>query len=316
MLQLKRFIILFSALVAVASAGCGDGGNDYFCEKRLNQIHIVMTHNSLSHRRGVYPARNQNHDLVKQFKDGVRGFNFDLRASDRSDTKIWTKHGRSQSYDPTDQIKKLVEELEKEENQYEVIVIQVQNGVYPNKKRLEREGVDYLTDLFGTLLIKNKTKYLKNTFLKDAIENGERVYLTTDHEEVSSKRFYESADVIGENNSEWNNCRRTIETYRDEMPTECRGYPSGVQCKASSSMHLMNNFCGRAEFANRKCGVLNNAQRFKDSGNYLNNYPNILMVDYYDAGGSSIFDAQDCLRRDAVGDSGCEVCGKFEWDPS
>lgn len=200
-----------------------------------------------------------------------------------------------------------------------VIVIQVQNGKSPgDNERIEAKGVEYLTDLFGTLLIKSKSKYLKNTFLKHAIEKGERVYLTTDHDEVYSKQFYESADVIGENEWKWNNCRRTLERHRDEMPIDCRAYPSNIQCKRTTDgddpILLMNNFCGRPKFANRKCGVLNNAQRFKDSGNFSNRYPNILMVDYYDAG--EIFDAQDCLRSNAVGGDGCKVCGKFEWDPS
>ena len=128
MLQLNPSIVIFTAMVAVASVSarrCGDSGSDkdYFCGKKLNQIHIVMTHNSLSYRNGA--ARNQKYDLVRQFKDGVRGFNFDLYEPDRSQTAmgtdIWTKHGAGlQSYNPTSQIKELVAELNKNENRDEV----------------------------------------------------------------------------------------------------------------------------------------------------------------------------------------------------
>jgi len=326
MLQLNPFIVIFTAVVAVASVSarrCGDSGRDYFCGKKLNQIHIVMTHNSLSHRNGV--ARNQNYDLVRQFKDGVRGFNLDLYDPDRSDTELWTKHGAGlQSYNPTDQIKKLVAELNKNENRDEVIVIQVQNGKYPNVQRLDRpRGVDSLTNLFGTLLIQDKDAYLDNNSLDLAIHLNERVYLTTDQEGYTSKHFFKSGDVIGENGWDWNNCRRTIESNRDEMPIDCRDYPSGIKCKRTNNgdkpILLMNSFCGRAKFANRKCGILGNAERFKNSGNFegnADNWPNIIMVDRYHYGGSSVFGAQDCLRRNAVGRDDCKVCGKFDWDPT
>ena len=127
MSQLYMFIVLFSALVAVASASyrCGDNGNWYFCNLKLNEIHIVMTHNSLSFKRGI--AKNQSRNLVSQFRDGVRGFNFDLYPCPQlgypnpNCDVIWTQHGGLfQDYDPTKEIKALVAELQKSEYRDEV----------------------------------------------------------------------------------------------------------------------------------------------------------------------------------------------------
>ena len=126
--QLNTFIVLFSALVAVAvnaqtqSYKCGDHGVKYFCDKTLNEIHIVMTHNSLSNKPEIY--RNQQKSLVEQFRSGVWGFNFDLYPADRSDTKMWTYHGRTiQSYDLTKEIQALVTELKETKNWDEVLVM-------------------------------------------------------------------------------------------------------------------------------------------------------------------------------------------------
>jgi len=60
-----------------------------FSYRYVDEIFIIMTHNSLA-KVGKVGSPNQNHDLARQFRDGVRGFNLDLYMHDG---KVMTKHG-------------------------------------------------------------------------------------------------------------------------------------------------------------------------------------------------------------------------------
>jgi len=316
--QLHMFFVLFSTLVAVASAAyrCGQNGNTYFCDKKLNEMHIVMTHNSLSHKRGLF--RNQSKTLVQQLQAGVRGFNFDLYPNPGTGT-LWTKHGTTfQDYDPTAQIRKLVAEFRKNEYRDEVIVVQLQNGKHDGN-RLGSTEVDYLVKLFGGLLIQNKEEYHKDTDLGVAIEADQRVYLVTDEVAVDEgdddrSNFFKSADVIGENFWEWKRCKKI--TRRREMPLICRGHSS--RCTGTTSytrMLLMNSFCGVPDYTNEKCRLLKNAERMSTNSVFASSkfpirLPNILMVDFFHKG--DVFGAQQCLRDGNIGGNGCETCEKYE----
>jgi len=310
------FFVLFSTLVAVASAAyrCGDNGNTYFCDKKLNEMHIVMTHNSLSHKRGLF--RNQSKTLVQQLQAGVRGFNFDLYPNPGIGT-LWTKHGTTfQDYDPTAQINKLVAELRKNEYRDEVIVVQLQNGLDGN--RLGTTEIDYLVNLFGGLLIDYKYNYHLTTDLGVAIEANQRVYLVTNAAENRSKNFFRSADVIGENHYKWKRCKKI--TRRREMPLTCRDDPT-PRCSGTSGtngynpMLLMNSFCGVPDYTNEKCRLLKNAERMSTNSVFTSStlpirLPNILMVDFFHKG--DVFGAQQCLRDGNIGGNGCETCEKYD----
>jgi len=311
MYQLNAFVVLFSALAAVAVNGyrCGDDGDsDYFCHKKLNEIHIVMTHNSLSYLVGF--ARNQDHSPVNQFRNGVRGFNFDLYPSDRRETKIWTRHGWGiQSHNPTDEIQELIAELNLKKNRDEIIVVQLQNGLTGH--RIGTAGIDYLVNLFGTLLIDKKEDYIKGKDLGVAIEKNQRVYLVTNEEANEDKNFFRSPDVIGENRYQWEKCFKRRSNDRKEMPLVCRSDPTR-QCRGDDAMLLMNHFCGRPNYANQKCRILRNAQRMHGSRTFRpSRHPNIIMVDFYDKG--DVFGAQQCLRDGNIGGNGCETCEKMDY---
>jgi len=313
MYQLNAFVVLFSAWAAVAVNGyrCGDDGDsDYFCDKKLNEIHIVMTHNSLSYLVGA--ARNQNHSPVNQFRNGVRGFNFDLYPTDRSETKIWTRHGWGgglQSHNPTDEIQELIAELNLKKNRDEIIVVQLQNGL--DGHRIGTAGIDYLVNLFGTLLIEKKEDYIDSEDLGVAIQDNQRVYLVTNEEADEGKNFFRSADVIGENRYQWEKCFKRRSNDRKEMPLVCRNDPT-PQCRGNDAMLLMNHFCGRPNYANQKCRILWNAQRMHGSSTFRpSRYPNIINVDFYDKG--DVIGAQQCLRDGNIGGNGCETCEKMDY---
>lgn len=65
-----------------------------------------MTHYSLAVVNAVAsPNKHFYPDL--QFKDGVRGFNFDIYSQKDDESKIWTKHGITynvKGYDPSERI--------------------------------------------------------------------------------------------------------------------------------------------------------------------------------------------------------------------
>lgn len=316
--------LYFLTIFAMAAVSSAHNCTGYFCDKKMNQIHIVMTHNSLSDRS---VSDNQKYDLVQQFKDGVRGFNFDLRSyNEGKGNGLFTCHGRDfgSCYNPAGIIQDLIDELNKSANRNEFIIIQVQNdGMIDNQ-------IDTLTNMFGNLLVDDIDDYLKED-LKETIEANKRVFLTTSKDPKPLKKFFLSGTVIGENDYEWYWCRRTVrKKNRREMPTDCRTDPE-TKCRSFNtyngpgySILLMNSFCGRipsegtARYVNKKCRLLKNAERFRDSGNFRGgdynggnrNLPNILMVDFYNEG--DVFGAQKCLRDGNIGGDGCETCEKDE----
>ena len=130
---------------------------------------------------------------------------------------MWTYHGRTiQSYDLTKEIQALVTELKETKNRDEVrvmtfnfynhnllhfvthntnhafplqfIVVRLQNGLDGN--RIGTTGIDYLVNLFGTLLIEKKYDYLNRIDLRVAIEADQRVYLVTNEEADDTKHFF------------------------------------------------------------------------------------------------------------------------------
>ena len=190
-------------------------------------------------------------------------------------------------------------------------MVQLQNGLDGN--RIEGREIDYLTDLFGELLIQEEKKYLDSANLRDAIEANQRVYLTTNENADDDKYFFRSADVIGENHWKWKKCNRPRNRARKEMPLTCRTGPT-TKCKKNSSgkpILLMNSMCGVPDYTNKKCRLLKNAKRMSSSSIFDGSrYPNILMVDFYHKG--EVFEAQRCLRVGNVGGNGCETCDKME----
>ena len=68
------------------------------------------------------------------------------------------------------------------------IVVQLQNGLDGN--RIGTTGIDYLVNLFGTLLIEKKYDYLNRIDLRVAIEADQRVYLVTNEEADDTKHFF------------------------------------------------------------------------------------------------------------------------------
>lgn len=155
------WIQLISTIVTTACACKG-----YFCDKKLDSIVVVQTHNSLAVPGTVF-SPNQNFDILHQFRDGIRSFNFDLYSRNNS---LWTFHGGSNwGYNPSDIISKLVGELENPINRHEFIIVQLQD-------HMNGATVPKFLQLFGSIVI---TDFDTSKQLSHYIDMNERVFIAT-----------------------------------------------------------------------------------------------------------------------------------------
>jgi len=194
----------------------------YFCDKFLDTMHIIMTHNSLAGLRVVSP--NQNQDLADQFRAGIRGFNLDLYGN-MADIFFTAHPAGTLSYDPRPEINALIDELRKPEHVNEFIVVQLEDNLET------QEGINESSAVWGDLLIKDFDIKLP---LSTYIEKGQRVLLVTDqsdHKNTADGRHV-SQDLITENNFEWKLC------FDGRIPLEFRRGP-----RTGRYGTLMSSFC-------------------------------------------------------------------------
>jgi len=244
----------------------------YFFNKKIEDVFIIMTHNSLS-LPGKVLWPNQNRGLARQFRDGVRGFNFDLY---RNGNKIKTEHGPVLSYNPEDQIKELMEELNKDRYDDSFIFIQLESYIdQSHNKILER--------WFGSKLVKD---FNRHKTLGYYMERNQQVLIFTDKTPNKHRGIHKTTDFIVENNYDWNAVGFPNMGYR-------RGPKSGMR------MRLMNNFITPANMASSSVAngyseVLRNIDNYRKQS-YTGNKINGIIVDYYEIG--SLFRIQSRMRR-------------------
>jgi len=264
---------------------CGN----YFCDKSLDNIFIVMTHNSLA-LPGKVLSPNQNNGLKKQFEDGIRGFNLDLYMKDGG---IWTYHGltNTMGYNPESEVNDLINAMNEKQHQEEFVVVQLQDA-------MDHVGRDILVGWFGSLLVKDFD--IKKT-LDHYINQGQRVLIVTSKEENinTTKGIHDTNEVITENNYKWREC------YLEGPLT---GYRRGPE--TGQSAKLMNSFCSKfgigdeksSEEVNGKDKILYNAQNFLKLP-FAQNKINIILVDYYETG--DVFGAQETIREGRLNETIC-----------
>lgn len=291
-------VLLFCGTMTVCfSTGFSCSG--YFCDKHLDGISIIMTHNSLA-VPGLTGSPNQHKSLAGQFRDGIRGFNLDLY--DRSND-LWTYHGiESWGYNPAQKIRELVEEMNKPQNINEFVLVQLQDEME------DSTVVDGFLQLFGSLLI---TGFDSSKTLAHYIDLDQRVLIATSRMQNVDKNtgMHNTRETIIENHYEWDgNC------YFNGPAMEER-YESAF--KMSHAPVLMNNFCTAAgggnlavsSSVNRADRILYNVRRLSKES-YTGGKVNIIFIDYYDVG--SPFDAQKSLREGDA-NNGCwgdsRLCG-------
>lgn len=273
----------------------GDGTDDivwrrppncqgYFCDKTFNSIVIAMTHNTFATPGKVF-SPNQHRGIVRQFQDGIRGFNPDLYTA--GNNILWTSHGGDWGYDPSSEISALVSELNKPENRYEFIVVQVQDAMnVPTEDKFLR--------LWGDLLIKN---FNSNEKLSKYIERNKRVLVLTGGTANPDKGVHDTKKLIIENEYEWSVC------YGYSYPSQKQRYQKEIENLEvdPGAAVLMNYFCSfvggtgdpvASAHVNNKDRILSNVETIKGL-DYTGGKVNIIQVDYYEKG--DVFEALAAL---------------------
>lgn len=273
----------------------------YFCDKHLDEIFLVGTHNSLALPGKVF-SPNQNHGLSTQYRDGVRFFNWDLYYDEEQD-KVVTSHGPGMAYDPMVSIQDLVTTAMGEPDSGEdFVLIQLQDGVR-DAERLHR----FLQDTgLSTRLIQD---FDTTETLGDHLRRGRDVLLVTDARTSVDPPWgiHDTRDVVTENDYSWRSC------YFDAAPVTYRRGPS-----RGRPFRLMNYFCSligtgdviAADNVNQRHRILYSAREFvrqKYTGGRING----ILVDYYEEG--DVFGAQVQIRtgdlQDGCWDDG-QACGE------
>ena len=264
----------------------------YFSNKRLDEIFIVGTHNSLA-LPGKVLSPNQNHGLATQFADGIRLFNLDLYYDDVQG-KVVTSHGPGLVYDPSDQMTELLNAMGNNNHAGgDFVIIQLQDAV----RSAEKISQFFSDTGFASRLVKN---FDITKSLGDYIQQGQDVLLVTDAWGSYSPTLgiHYSNDFVTENDYTWTSC------YFDSATMSYRRGP-----KSGLSFKLMNYFCSLTSTGdiiasgntNQKHRILYSVREFIRQG-YTGGKINGILVDYYDEG--DVFGAQAQVRAGDLND-GC-----------
>lgn len=214
----KCFYVLTVTTFATATCAC----EGYFCNKYFDSLVSVQTHNSLA-VPGLVLSPNQNFDVRQQFKDGIRGFNFDLYTRDES---LWTYHGgASFGYDPSAVIVRLRSEIDKPENRNEFVVVQLE-------EYMDRLTSQRFLKIFENLLILN---FDTSKPLSHYIDMNKRVFIATSKTANvnESAGLHETRRYIIENDFEWKICYTGSPTLSERY----------VTYHVPRAAVLMNHFC-------------------------------------------------------------------------
>jgi len=268
-----------------------------YCVSKLSvrgfdEIFIIMTHNSLS-IVGKVGSPNQNYDLARQFRDGVRGFNLDLYMEGG---KVVTYHGPGNKWEPESLVRSLMTELEK--NPGEFIIVQLQaSGDLDMQKVANWFGNKLVTENFN--LDRKIGEYLRR---------GKQVVVFTDRGSDKDIGIFHTKNFITENdfgwNTEWWEWLTTVWTpltltitgifgspflELNRPPMEYRRGP-----KEGNRIILMNYFCcdgtgnmAKASRLHRGHTVKRNMGYYKEEA-YIPDRINVLNVDYYDVNNRGI----------------------------
>lgn len=83
---------LLTALLCLLPLGCATqednlvcNGSHQLCDRRFDEVTFATAHNGMSNKDEGWTAPNQNHGLVRQLDDGIRGFMIDVHPYDGDD---------------------------------------------------------------------------------------------------------------------------------------------------------------------------------------------------------------------------------------
>mmetsp|Transcript_31397 Transcript_31397/g.48169 ORF Transcript_31397/g.48169 Transcript_31397/m.48169 type:complete len:423 (-) Transcript_31397:139-1407(-) len=285
----------------------------YFCDKYLDTLFILMTHNSAS-VKGDMLFPNQNNREPEQFRYGIRGFSMDIWEENN---QVTLRHEPWGEVDYLDRVKDILEVMDEPGQEHEFITIQIEDHLET------KPGIAFACNVWGDKLI---TDFDSSKPLGDYIKEGKRVLImTNDNSHVDEAiGMHNSNNLISENQYEWYNSGQAPDySYR-------RGPRRGQQRYA----RMMNYFCqdnpgigsdDKSRRVNVRDRMQCHAEEFKQQ-DYANGKINIMMIDFYDLGnaiegqqairnGSTDYDQRACdnLRTCKQGGSSCSFfssCGE------
>jgi len=252
--------------------------SSYFFDKKIDEIFIIMTHNSLALPFKV-GSPNQDHGLARQFRDGIRGFTLDLYNDGVN--RIKTCHGGC--HNAEDDIQGLMNELNKDRYDDSFIIIQLESYISRSRYYL-------LERWFGSKLVKN---FDKNQKLGYYMERGQQVLIFTDKTARPHQGIHKSTRFIVENEYEWS----------DEKGVPNMNYRRGPE--SGMRMRVMNYFCTtfglgsrhNTRHVNNMDIALKHIEEYKKQS-YTGGKINGLIVDFYTSPstGRGVFDVQRRMR--------------------
>ncbi|MCO5230818.1 MAG: phosphatidylinositol-specific phospholipase C domain-containing protein [Chitinophagales bacterium] len=146
-------------------------GFSEFCDKKLDDISILMTHNSYNNSEKKFLVPNQDNSIYKQLSDGVRGLMLDVYSSGQGPIMY---HGVQQGGKQT--LVAAMTEINKflSENPREVIVIIFENYC----------SHDEILSVFDTLKMRDLIYVHNGTWptLQQMIDNNQRLVLMVENE--------------------------------------------------------------------------------------------------------------------------------------
>jgi len=267
----------------------------YFCDKHIFTMFILMTHNSYALPEKV-GSPNQNYGVGKQFRDGIRGFNFDIYWENGEVVMMHNEDSWHKTVDYATSVAEIVTEMDKPQYRNEFVLVQFEDYV-------GSAHIDKVLAPWGNKVITNFNPMIK---LGDYINAGKRVLLTSKYR-WPSKGMHYYEDLITENNYKWYSAFENVDFGLLRGPAN-----------SDTSAKMMNHFCGTwpgagsmvsSAIVNTKSRMLYDARIFKKQY-YAKDNINIIMIDYYDTG--NVFDAQRSIRSGDY-NSGCwsngALCG-------
>jgi len=263
-------------------AGAGTlGCSGYFCDKHIDEIFILMTHNSAS-VRGDMLFPNQNQREPDQFRYGIRGFSMDIHEEDE---RITLRHGQWGEVDYLDRVEDVLSAMDEEGQENEFVLIQIEDYL-----RTE-SGINLACSAWGESII---TNFDSSKQLGDYIKDGKRVLMMTSNRSHvdPSIGMHNSHEIIAENQYKW--------FSKDQAPDMT--YRRGPTGGSSRYARMMNYFCqdnpglgneAKSRVVNTPDRMHCHADEFKQK-NYANGRINIMMIDFYDKGNS--LEGQEAIR--------------------
>lgn len=299
-----QFISLGNAQTQTACQG-------YFCDKYLDTMFILMTHNSFAVSPDItFP--NQNHPEPDQLEAGIRGFSMDVYEND--DGTVFMKHGLSPGqvdYEP--RVQEILDVLEREEYEQEFVLVQFDDHLDTPT------GVANACQAWGDKLI---TNFDINTNLGEYLAQGKQVLLmtNTDSHVNAAVGMHNANELLAENAYEWTSTEIGPKMDRRRGPTGGGRYAKMLNYFCTSPQLNAGSWANSA-VVNTKARIQCHAQEFKLQS-YANGSINVMMIDYYDLPNNqpNALDAQNAIRNGDFGGQdgsdciqGSETCKSSGW---